>query len=124
MQALANNLAHIVTALVALIHVYIVLIETVLFRSRGRRVFGLSQEKAELMRPAMSNQGCYNGFLVAALVVGWLHPDASTGVAFTVFGLSCVAVAGIWGAFTVKRTILYIQTLPAVLALALTLLAR
>ncbi|MFC0168455.1 DUF1304 domain-containing protein [Pseudoduganella danionis] len=116
-------LAHIVTALVALIHVYIVLLETVLFPTRGRRVFGLSQEKAELMRPAMSNQGCYNGFLVAALCVGWLHPDAATGAAFTVFGLCCVAVAGIWGAITVKRSILFIQTVPAVLALALRALA-
>jgi putative membrane protein len=123
-SGMANSLAHIVTALVALIHVYIVLIETVLFQSRGRRVFGLSQEKAEMMRASMSNQGCYNGFLVAALVVGWLHPDAATGTAFTVFGLCCVAVAGVWGAVTVKRSILYIQTLPAALALALTLLAH
>ncbi|MYM37790.1 DUF1304 domain-containing protein [Duganella qianjiadongensis] len=115
--------AQIVTALVALIHVYIVLLETVLFGTRGRRVFGLSKEQAEVLRPAMSNQGCYNGFLVAALCVGWLHPDAGTGAAFTIFGLCCVAVAGIWGTLTVKRSILFIQTVPAVLALALRALA-
>lgn len=111
--------AQIVVALVALIHVYIVLLETVLFNSRGRRVFGLSKEKAEIMRPAMSNQGCYNGFLVAALVVGLVHPNAATASAFTVFGLACVAVAGVWGGITVKRSILLIQTLPAVIGLAL-----
>lgn len=112
-------LAQIVTGLVALIHVYIVLLETVLFESRGRRVFGLTKEKADIVQPAMSNQGCYNGFLVAALVVGFAHPNPAIASAFTVFGLACVAVAGIWGGVTVKRSILLIQTLPAVIALAL-----
>jgi len=112
-------LAQIVTGLVALIHVYIVLLETVLFQSRGRRVFGLTQEKADIVQPAMSNQGCYNGFLVAALVVGFVHPNPAIASAFTVFGLACVAVAGVWGGVTVKRSILLIQTLPAVIALAL-----
>jgi putative membrane protein len=112
-------LAQIVTGLVALIHVYIVLLETVLFQTRGRRVFGLSQEKADIVQPAMSNQGCYNGFLVAALVVGFVHPVPAIASAFTVFGLSCVAVAGVWGGVTVKRSILLIQTLPALIGLAL-----
>ncbi|SFU51685.1 DUF1304 domain-containing protein [Pseudoduganella namucuonensis] len=112
-------LAQIVTGLVLLIHVYIVLLETVLFRTRGRRVFGLSAEKAEIVQPAMSNQGCYNGFLVAALAVGFLHPDPATARAFTVFGLSCVAVAGLWGAATVSRRILFVQTVPAAVALLL-----
>jgi putative membrane protein len=111
--------AQIVTVVVALIHVYIVLLETVLFNTRGRRVFGLTKEKAEIVQPAMSNQGCYNGFLVAALVIGLTHPDAAIASAFTVFGLTCVAVAGVWGGATVKRSILLIQTLPAMIALAL-----
>lgn len=112
------TLASILIALVALLHVYFVLLETVLFKTRGRRAFGLSAEKAEIMAPAMSNQGCYNGFLVAALVLGLVHPDAAIAHAFAVFGLVCVAVAGIWGALTVKKTILFIQTVPALLALA------
>jgi putative membrane protein len=110
--------AQVLIALIALLHVYFVLLETVLFKTRGRRVFGLSAEKAEIMAPAMSNQGCYNGFLVAALVLGLVHPDPAVARAFAVFGLVCVAVAGVWGAATVKRTILYFQTVPAVLALA------
>lgn len=116
-------LAQIVTALVLLLHVYIVLLETVLFRTRGRRVFGLSKEHADIVQPAMSNQGCYNGFLVAALVIGFVHPQPDLARAFTVFGLCCVAVAGIWGGVTVKRSILLIQTVPAVIALLLYSLA-
>ena len=112
-------LAQIVTGIVALIHIYIVLLETVLFDARGRKVFGLSKEKAEIVRPAMSNQGCYNGFLVAALALGFFHPDAAIAHAFTVFGLACIAVAGVWGAMTVMTRILYLQTVPAVLALLL-----
>ena len=118
-----HTLAIILIAAVALLHVYFVLLETVLFKTRGRRAFGLSAEKAEIMAPAMSNQGCYNGFLVAALLLGLLHPDAAVARAFAVFGLVCVAVAGVWGAVTVKNTILFIQTVPAVLALAAFLLA-
>jgi len=112
-------LAQILTALILLLHVYIVLIETVLFDSRGRKVFGLSKEKAEIVRAGMSNQGCYNGFLVAALALGFFHPDAAIAHAFTVYGLACIAVAGAWGAATVKKSILYLQTVPAVTALLL-----
>jgi putative membrane protein len=115
-------IASILAGLVLLIHVYIFLLETVLFRSRGRKVFGLNDEKAEILAPAMSNQGCYNGFLAAALAVGFLHPDPATAKAFTLFGLACVAVAGVWGACTVQKRILYVQTVPAVLALAATLM--
>jgi putative membrane protein len=115
--------AQVLIALIALLHVYFVLLETVLFKTRGRRVFGLSAEKAEIMAPAMSNQGCYNGFLVAALALGLLHPDPAIARAFAVFGLVCVAVAGVWGAATVKKTILYIQALPALIALGLLYLA-
>ena len=110
--------ANILMGLVLLIHVYIFLLETVLFRSRGRKVFGLKAEQVELLAPAMSNQGCYNGFLAAALAVAFLHPDPGTAHAFAVFGLLCVAVAGVWGAVTVQRRILFVQTVPAVLALA------
>ena len=116
-------LAQIVTGFVALIHIYIVLLETVLFDTRGRKVFGLSTDKAEIVRPAMSNQGCYNGFLVAALAVGLLHPDPAVRTAFVCYGLLCVAVAGVWGGLTVSRRIIAVQTVPALAALALFKLA-
>lgn len=115
--------AKILAGLVLFIHVYIFLLETVLFESRGRKVFGLNAEKAAIMKPAMSNQGCYNGFLAVALACGFLLPDAATGRAFTIYGLACVAVAGIWGAMTVGVRILFVQTVPAVLALAALFLA-
>jgi putative membrane protein len=115
--------AQVLAALVLAIHVYIFLLETVLFDSRGRKVFGLTTEKAAIMKPAMSNQGCYNGFLAAALACGFLLPNPATAHAFTVYGLVCVAVAGIWGALTVQVRILFVQTVPAVLALAALFLA-
>jgi putative membrane protein len=116
--------AQVLIGLIALLHVYFVLLETVLFKTRGRRVFGLTAEKAEIMGPAMSNQGCYNGFLVAALALGLFHPNPVVASAFTCYGLLCVAVAGIWGALTVKKTILFFQTVPAAIALALYFLSR
>ena len=109
--------AKIIAGIVLLIHVYIFLLETVLFKTRGRKVFGLTAERAEIMAPAMSNQGCYNGFLAIALACGFVLPDAATAQAFTVYGLACVAIAGIWGAATVQIRILFVQTVPASLAL-------
>ena len=115
--------AKVLAGLVLFIHIYIFLLETVLFQSRGRKVFGLTKEKADIMAPAMSNQGCYNGFLAVALACGFLLPDAATGRAFTIYGLACVAIAGVWGALTVQIRILFVQTVPAVLALAALYLA-
>jgi putative membrane protein len=109
--------AKILIAVVMLIHVYVFLLETVLFRSRGRKVFGLTDDQVEVLAPAMSNQGCYNGFLAAALAVALLHANPAVGNAFAVYGLACVAVAGVWGAVTVQKRILYVQTVPALIAL-------
>jgi putative membrane protein len=116
-------LATVITAVVIVIHVYIVLIETVLFRTRGRKVFGLKDAQVDALAPLMSNQGCYNGFLAAMLAVGLVHPNLVTGRAFVVFGLVCVAIAGVWGAATVSRRILFVQTVPAALGLAAIVLA-
>jgi putative membrane protein len=116
--------AQILTGLVLLIHVYIVLLETVLFRGRGRKVFGVKSEEIDRLAPLMSNQGCYNGFLVAALALGFAHPDPAIAQAFVWFGLACVAVAGIWGAVTVQTRILFVQTVPAVAAMVAWWLAR
>lgn len=115
-------IATLLTALVVAIHVYIVLIETVLFRTRGRKVFGLKDGQVDALAPLMSNQGCYNGFLAAMLAVGLLHPDAHVGRAFVLFGLACVAIAGVWGAATVSRRILFVQTVPAGLGIVAWLL--
>ena len=109
--------AQAIAAAVMLLHVYIFLLETVLFQMRGRKVFGISKEDAVVLAPAMSNQGCYNSFLAGALALGFVLPNPATAQAFTVFGLVCVAIAGMWGAATVNRRILLVQTVPAVLGL-------
>ena len=115
--------SQMLTAAVLLIHVYIVLLETVLFRSRGRKVFAVRADMVDRLAPLMANQGCYNGFLVAALVLGFAWPAPEVALAFTVFGLGCVAVAGVFGALTVMSRIFFIQTVPAALALVTLYLA-
>jgi putative membrane protein len=117
-------IAQILTGLVLLIHVYIVLLETVLFKARGGKVFGLKREQIEAVAPAMFNQGFYNAFLVAALVLGFTLSDPAIAHAFLMYGLGCVAVAGIVGGLTVQIRILYVQTVPAAAALMALFLAR
>ena len=116
-------IAMVLTALVALIHVYIVVLEMALWETpRGRAAFGTTPEFAAETRTLAGNQGLYNGFLVAALVLGLVGP-AEHRFAFAVFGLSCVVVAGLYGAATVSRRILFVQAVPAVLALVAVLVA-
>lgn len=117
--AMIKTLALIVYLLVLLIHVYIVVLEMVLWKTRGPKVFRITPEKAAETAAMASNQGLYNGFLVAALVIGLVAPDPVVNASFALFGLICVAVACIWGAITVSKRILYVQTVPAVAALVL-----
>ncbi|MCG2584487.1 DUF1304 domain-containing protein [Massilia sp. TS11] len=116
-----STLATALVALIMLLHVYIFVLEALVFETRGRKVFGLKKEEAAVLKAAMSNQGCYNLFLAAALALGLFHPEAAIRHAFTLYGLGCVAVAGLWGGVTVKRSILWIQTAPAILALVATM---
>lgn len=110
-------IAAILTGLVALIHVYIAILEIWLWDTpRGRRAFGLTPEFARQSRVLAANQGLYNAFLATGLGWGlWLGP---AGFAIKSFFLGCVLVAGLFGAATASRKILYIQALPAALALA------
>lgn len=97
MTAMIKTLALLAYLLVLLIHVYIVVLEMVLWKTRGPKVFRITPEKAAETAAMASNQGLYNGFLVAALVIGLVAPDPAINAAFALFGLICVAVAGIWG---------------------------
>lgn len=108
--------AALLTGLVALIHLGIVVLEMVFWTQPiGLRVFGTSEEFARASRVLAANQGLYNGFLAAGLAWGlWLGP---AGDPIKVFFLFCVAVAGLYGAATVKVNILFVQTVPAALAL-------
>ena len=99
------------------------LLETVLFRSRGVKVFRLTPERADMMAPAMMNQGLYNALLAVALALGLFWPDPAIARAFVLYGLGCVIVAGVVGAITVMRSILFIQAAPAAVALVVYALA-
>lgn len=116
--------ATVLTALVAAVHVLVVVLEMALWTTpRGRAAFGLSPEFAEQTKVLGANQGLYNGFLVTALVLALVGP-ADHRFAFAVFGLGCVVVAGLYGGVTASRRILLVQALPGALALGAQLLAR
>lgn len=114
--------AHIVIVLVALLHVYFLVLEMFLWdKPAGLKAFGQTKEAAQASKVLAANQGLYNGFLAAGLVWGlWLGP---AGFSVKVFFLSCVIIAGVYGAATASRKILYVQALPAAAGLALLLLS-
>ena len=115
-------LANIVVALIALLHVYILVLEMFLWdKPAGLRAFGQTQEAATASKTLAANQGLYNGFLAAGLFWGLSLGPAGTGV--KIFFLCCVLVAGLYGAATASRKILFIQAIPAAIGLALVFLS-
>lgn len=113
-----NFAANALTALVALLHLYFLVLEIFLWTTPyGRRVFRLTPEQAQATRSLAANQGLYNGFLAAGL--GWGLLAAADGYTVKVFFLSCVILAGIFGAATANRKILWVQAVPGALALGL-----
>ena len=116
------TLARILVALVALLHVYFLVLEMFLWtKPAGRRAFGTTQEQAEQSKVLAMNQGLYNGFLAAGLIWGLTLGDAGRGV--VIFFLLCVIAAGVFGAVTASRKILYVQAMPALAALGALVLA-
>lgn len=111
-----RSLALTLTAGVALLHAYFLVLEMFLWRTRARRLFRMSAEQAEATAQLAGNQGLYNGFLAAGLV--WALVSGPEMAPRATFFLVCVAIAGVYGAATVQRTILLVQSVPAVLALA------
>ena len=118
-----NLLALVIVALVALLHVYILVLEMFLWETPfGRRVFRTTPETAATSRVLAANQGLYNGFLAAGLFWGlWLGAE---GQGVRLFFLLCVLAAGTFGGLTASRRILLIQGLPALVGAALTLLVN
>src|SRR6187402_891123 len=118
-----NTLATVVIALIALLHVYILVLEMLLWdKPAGLRVFGHTREQAAASKVLAANQGLYNGFLAAGLFWG-LYLGAA-GSAIKLFFLSCILLAGLYGGLTAKRKILFIQALPAAIGLALLLVQQ
>ncbi len=113
-----STAASVVIAIVALLHAYFLVLEMFLWdKPYGRKTFGMSAEKAAATKSLAMNQGLYNGFLAAGLAWGLVLGPA--GFAIKVFFLGCVIVAGVFGAATASRKILYVQALPALVALGL-----
>ena len=110
--------ANVAVLLVAALHGYFLVLEMFLWtKPYGRRVFGLTPEKAELTKSLAMNQGLYNGFLAAGLAWGLLA--GADGHVIEVFFLSCVIIAGVFGAATASRKILWVQAVPGAVAMAL-----
>lgn len=115
-------IASIVIALIGLLHVYILVLEMFLWdKPAGLRAFGQTLETATASKVLAANQGLYNGFLAAGLFWGLSLGASGTGV--KVFFLCCVLIAGLYGAATAGRKILFIQAVPAALGLVLLFLS-
>ena len=109
-------IANLLVALVAVLHVYFLILEMFLWtKPVGLKTFRNSPEKAAETSVLAANQGLYNGFLAAGLIWGIALGEA--GDPIKLFFLLCVAVAGFYGAATVSRRILFVQTIPAVIAI-------
>ncbi len=114
-----NLIVNIITAIVALLHTYFLILEMFLWeKPTGRAVFHNTAEFAVQSKTLAANQGLYNGFLAAGLVWGLFAGDP-----VKIFFLSCVIIAGVFGAFTVSKRIFYIQALPALIGLVLLLVS-
>jgi putative membrane protein len=116
-------IANVVVGLVGLMHVYILVLEMFLWeKPAGLRAFGQTPASAAATKVLAANQGLYNGFLAAGLFWGlWLGAE---GFGVKVFFLLCVFVAGLYGAATASRKILFVQVLPATICLVLLFLSR
>ena len=111
-----STLANIIIAVVAVLHVGFLVLEMFLWNHPfGRKRFDMTPEYSQASASLAANQGLYNGFLAAGLVWGLVSGEFS----IKLFFLICVVVAGVFGGLTARRTILYIQALPALLALVL-----
>jgi putative membrane protein len=118
-----RTLADVALVVVAVLHLGFLILEMFLWtKPFGMRTFGLSPELAQATAGLAANQGLYNGFLAAGLIWGAIGGEGAYSI--RLFFLGCVIVAGVFGAITAKRSIIYIQALPALLALLAVLLAH
>jgi len=114
-------LTNALVGLVALLHLYFLVLEMFFWnKPLGRRVFGTTPEFAQASAVLAANQGLYNGFLAAGLL--WSLVLGPAGFGIKIFFLGCVIVAGLFGALTANRRILWVQALPGAVALILVLL--
>jgi len=112
----------VLIGLVAFIHCYILWLEMFAWTTRGPKAFNKSLQELENSKVLAANQGLYNGFLAAGLIWTFFISNAQWHNYVALFFLSCVAVAGIYGALTVTKKIFYIQAVPALLVIVLILM--
>ena len=111
-------------ALVAALHLYFLVLEMFLWTTPyGLKTFGNTPQKAQDTKVLAANQGLYNGFLAAGLIWGLLHAAPAFAWQIKMFFLLCVIVAGLYGAYSVSRKILFVQAVPAAIALIVVALA-
>lgn len=116
-------LSSILIGFIALLHCYIMWFEMFAWTTRGRQVFrNFPKDLFEPTKALAANQGLYNGFLAAGLFWTFFINDPVWKMNIALFFLGCVAVAGLYGAATADKKILFVQTIPAVLAIAVLLL--
>jgi putative membrane protein len=116
--------ANALVALVAALHFYFLVLEMFLWtKPAGLKAFGLTPEKAADSAVLAANQGLYNGFLAAGLVWGLFQGNPGFAFQIKTFFLACVIIAGAYGAYSVSRKILFVQAVPAAIALILLYLA-
>ncbi len=116
-------LSKILIGLVALEHIYILWIEMFAWTTKGRTTFkSIPDELFEKTKGLAANQGLYNGFLVAGLIWSLLIGDSDWSHNIALFFLSCVAIAGIYGAVTAQKSIFFKQAVPALIAIIILLL--
>jgi len=114
-----KTIGTILTAIVALEHLYILWLEMFAWETKGKEVFkgSLAPELFKPTKTLAANQGLYNGFLAAGLIWTFFITDNAWQTNVSVFFLSCVIIAGIYGALTASKKIFFVQALPAILAL-------
>jgi len=114
-----KTIGTILTAIVALEHIYILWLEMFAWETKGKEVFkgSLAPDLFKPTKTLAANQGLYNGFLAAGLIWSFFITDNSWQTNISVFFLSCVIIAGIYGAITASKKIFFVQALPAILAL-------
>ena len=107
---------------IALEHLGFLYLEMFLWSKKpGRKIFSHTKEEAEKTKVLAANQGLYNGFISAGLIWGVFHANPTFGSQIILFFLTFIIIAGIYGGITAKRSILYIQALPAIIATLLIL---
>ena len=118
-------LAFVLIGGVALLHIYFMILEMFLWTGRAKKVFRSKVPDFHKITKSMAaNQGLYNGFLAAGLIWSIFIKDVAWSFNVALFFLSCVIIAGMYGAYSVSKKIFFVQSVPALLAIGVLLLAR